>query len=348
MGLKTVLPEIIHRIMPTMRLSNKTLISLAEMICGGAGGSGFHWDNFPYRSSSYLTEFFLACDLPFRHDGSTRKSWVLGCLEKLNEYPSRQPQLPSPPLMRVIAELLDPIELRRNDKDPLAALADVNQTMRRDGLEAYYDDAERCHIRSIGTSVSSATAAAETTWSPQEARRRADIGHRLDQMSEDELIVDFLRPLFAQVGFKRLSVAGHKDKSLEYGTDLWMKFRLPTAQFLYFAVQVKKGKLDAAGKTKNTNVTEVLNQVRMALDHAVFDPEMNKLVLVDHVFIISAGEITKQAKAWLAQRLDSDSRRQVMFMDRDDLLTLAVETRFSFTNGHDGDQEEANVKPVPF
>ena len=103
-----------------------------------------------------------------------------------------------------------------------------------------------------------------------------------------------------------------------------MKFQLPTNHYLYFAAQVKKGKLDSAGKSGNTNISEVLNQIRMVLNYPIWDPETNKRVLVDHVFIISAGQITKQAKTWLGQRLDIDSRRQVIFLDRDDILNLAV------------------------
>lgn len=71
-----------------------------------------------------------------------------------------------------------------------------------------------------------------------------------------------------------------------------MKFQLPTNHYLYFSAQVKKGKLDSAAKSRNTNISEVLNQIRMVLGHPILDPEINKSVLIDHVFIISAGEIT--------------------------------------------------------
>jgi hypothetical protein len=103
-----------------------------------------------------------------------------------------------------------------------------------------------------------------------------------------------------------------------------MKFRLPTGHFIYFAVQVKKGKLDSAGATKasNENVTEVLNQVRMALDNEIFDPEVNRKCLVDHVYVVATGEITKQAKHFVVEKLDRDRRRQVIFMDKDELLDL--------------------------
>jgi len=319
------------------------------MICGGAGGAGFDWPNFPYRSSTYLTEFFRACNLDFVHDGSTRKYWVLERLDELNRLPAQNPQLPPPQLIKVITELLDPIELRQKDKDPDAALADVNLVLARDGLQAFYDGAAKCHIRSIKTQVSSAQSADQMRWTPEEIRRRAWLGEKIDEMSEDQLIEDFLRPIFTQLGFTRLSVSGHKDKSMEYGNDLWMKYQLPTTHFLYFAAQVKKGKLDSMGRTKNTNITEVLNQINMTLKHPIWDPETNKRVLVDHVFIISAGEITKQAKALLGEHLDIESRRQVIFMDRDDLLNLAVGMEFVFEQDEsEGDEGSSDDDNIPF
>ena len=310
------------------------------MICGSVGGVGFAWPNFPYRSSTYLTEFFRGCNLDFAHDGSTRKDWVVDRLNELNGLPARQPQLPSPQIITVITQLLDPVELKQNGKDPNAALSDVNLTLGRDGLQVFYDGAGRCHIRSIATQVSSAQIAGGMKWTPEQIRRRARLAQALDGMSEDQVIGDLLQPLFAQLGFTRLSVAGHKDKSLEYGNDLWMKYQLPTTHYLYFAAQVKKGKLDSAARSSNSNIAEVLNQINMVLSHPIWDPETNKRVLVDHVFIISAGEITKQAKAWLGQHLDLGSRRQVIFMDRDDLLNLAVGVDLSL------DQEEEEEEPA--
>lgn len=70
---------------------------------------------------------------------------------------------------------------------------------------------------------------------------------------------------------------------------------MPTKHIIYFGIQAKKGKLDAAGASKgsNTNVAEILNQALMMLGHEVFDPETSRRVLVDHAFIVAGGEITK-------------------------------------------------------
>lgn len=161
-----------------------------------------------------------------------------------------------------------------------------------------------------------------------ETKKREELANYLNKTTEDELIEEILLPLFRQLGFHRITSAGHKDKALEYGKDIWMKFTLPTQHILYFGIQVKKGKLDASGvsKTGNINVAEIHNQLVMMLGHEIFDPEIGKRVLVDHAFIVAGGEITKAARNWLGGKLDASKRSQVMFMDRDDILNLYVVT----------------------
>jgi len=308
-----------------VRLTKRTLTDLAEMICGSAGGAAFDRQHFPYRSSTYLTEFFANCDMNFVHDGTTRKWWVLGVLEKLNVSPASNPQLPSDGLVRVIQELLDAGEFERSKFDRSAALQALNVAVARDGLQAYFDAGGRCYVRNIGTQATSAgMQLPKRTWTAEELARRAELSSYLDEATEDDFIQRVLVPIFSQMGFIRISVAGHKDKALEYGKDLWMKFQLPTSHFIYFGIQAKRGKLDAAGRSKGENIAEVVNQLRMMLSHPVWDPETNKKHLLDHVFIACAGEITKQAKAWLGEHLDQESRRHILFLDREDLLTLAV------------------------
>ncbi|MGA9652236.1 hypothetical protein [Pedobacter sp.] len=162
--------------------------------------------------------------------------------------------------------------------------------------------------------------------SAAELERKSQLASYLDKVSEDDLIGEVLMPLFRYLGFQRITVAGHKDKALEYGKDIWMKFVLPTQNILYFGVQVKKGKLDSSGqsKTGNANVAEILNQVTMMLGHEIFDPETSRRVLVDHAFIVAAGEITKPARNWLAGKLDASKRSQIMFIEREDILNLYI------------------------
>ena len=149
------------------------------------------------------------------------------------------------------------------------------------------------------------------------------------------MIKEVLLPLFRQLGFHRVTSAGHKDKALEYGKDVWMKFRLPTQHVLYFGIQAKRGKLDASGVSvaANANVAEIHNQVAMMLGHEIFDPEIGKRVLVDHAFIVAGGEITKAARNWLGNKLDASKRNQIMFMDRDDILNLFVVTNLPLPSG---------------
>ena len=141
--------------------------------------------------------------------------------------------------------------------------------------------------------------------------------------------------MFRQLGFHRVTAAGHKDKALEYGKDVWMKYTLPTLHVLYFGIQAKKGKLDAAGvgKDGSSNIAEILNQVTMMLGHEVFDPEVSRRVLVDHAFIVAGGEITKAARNWLGNKLDANKRSQVMFMDREDILNLFTVTNLPLPKG---------------
>ena len=65
-------------------------------------------------------------------------------------------------------------------------------------------------------------------------------------------------------------------------------------------------------------------QILMMLKHPVWDPETNKRNLLDHVFIACAGEITKQAREWLGDHLDQESRRHVLFLEREDILNIAA------------------------
>jgi hypothetical protein len=64
-----------------------------------------------------------------------------------------------------------------------------------------------------------------------------------------------------------------------------------------------------------------------------FDPELNRRVLVDHAFIVAGGQITKQARNCLGNKLDALKRSQVMFVDRDDILNLFIVTNLPLPKG---------------
>jgi hypothetical protein len=197
-------------------------------------------------------------------------------------------------------------------------------------VQVVYESAELAHLLGMaaGDGVAGELKNPHRPLTAAEVKRRHGLAAYLDRCSEDELIEEVLLPLFRQLGFHRITAAGHKDKALEYGKDIWMRYTLPTQHTLYFGIQAKKGKIDASGVTKrdNANVAEIHHQALMMLAHEVFDPETNKRVLVDHAFIVAGGEITKAARNWIGNALDALKRSQIMFMDRADILNLYVVT----------------------
>ncbi len=310
-------------------MRKKTINELADMVCGNSDAVS----NFKYRSSSYLTEFFEDCDMEqFRHDGSTRKWWVAEVLNQVIQEPKDETALPSHAFQTVIKVLMDKADAENDDPDRTAALAVLNISLAREGLEAFYADDNCCYLRNTRTgSEGTLLPSLSRSLSVEERRKKRRLEDFLDQASEDDLIENVLLPLFQTLQFQRVSATGHKDKALEYGKDLWMKYLLPTGHWLYFGLQAKKDKVDAAGKS-DANVAEILNQTSMMLGHQIFDPDINKRRLVDHAIIASGGEITKQAKNWLGERLDASQRSQILFMDRTDIVNLFITHNVPLTN----------------
>lgn len=305
-----------------MQLSDHTLGKLSALICGDKEHKIAK--NFMYRSSSYLTSFFSNCDLHKVHDGSTRKYWALNVLKELNQEPTTLPDLPSDSLIRVIEGLMDQDYFENEQLDRSVALSDINSVLTRESLVVFLDAKGKPHLRNDGTGVSSTSLPQRPRpLSRDESEQRERLSQYLDTASEDDFTNVILVPFFQRLGFHRVDALGHREKMLEYGKDLWMKFQLPTGHWLYFCAQIKRVKIDAKGVSEG-NIAEVLNQSRMAFDHHIFDPDLNKKVLLDHLFIISASVITRAAKAWLAERLDKDQRRQIIFMDREEFLNHAA------------------------
>ncbi len=315
-----------------MRFKKRTLLELADLVCGNLGydnpSAGQNPRYFPYRSSKYITEFFEDLELPHVHDGSTRAAWVADVLEELLAEPHQAHQPPDS-VRRLVDYLMRPAHALNEPPDRSNALRQLNAALAREDFEAFYGEDNHCYLRHIGSLTVSALAAnPHRPLTAAEVDRRNQLAAYLDGCSEDELIEGVLLPLFRQLGYQRITAAGHKDKALEYGKDVWMRYTLPSQHFLYFGLQAKKGKLDASGATRarNANVAEIHNQALMMLAHEIFDPETNKRVLVDHAFIVAGGEITKAARNWLAEALDRPKRSQILFMDRNDILNLYVVT----------------------
>ncbi|MFJ7286095.1 hypothetical protein [Pseudomonas sp. NPDC099000] len=314
-----------------MKWRSRTLEEIADMICGNGDNAPFK-----YRSSSHITRFFRDVDTDYVHDGSTRNYWVAGVLQELLEMPHANAQTPSNVFCQVISTLMDPADAFNEDSKREGALKLLNATLKREGFESFYAEDGQCYLRHIGTStIASPYANPHRPWSKIEVERRDQLTAFLEKSSEDDLIEELLLPLFRQLGFHRITAAGHKDKALEYGKDIWMKYTLPTLHVLYFGIQVKKGKLDSSGVTKGSqaNVAEIHNQVTMMLGHEIFDPELNRRVLVDHAFIVAGGEITKAARNWIGNKLDQAKRSQILFMDREDIVNLYVVSSLAVPTG---------------
>jgi hypothetical protein len=86
-----------------MQIGAGGLTKLAEMICGDK-----QYSYFPYRSSSYLTRFFIDLDLEYVHDGSTRRHWVNDILKDINNQHSQVSSMPSPNMIKVIESVVHP------------------------------------------------------------------------------------------------------------------------------------------------------------------------------------------------------------------------------------------------
>lgn len=302
-----------------MKFHHRNLRAIAECVIGDN-------DEFLYRSSSRITQFFEECDLDYAHDGSTRWAWTSDRLAELLDEPQPAPNTLPPRFVHVLRVLMQKADATDDDPDRARALTELNKPLSREGYEAFYSEDQLLYVRHIGSQKISAPTSPHRPLTQAEIQRRENLSAYLGVCSEDELIENILLPLFRQLGFHRVSAAGHKDKALEYGKDIWMRYTLPTQHLLYFGVQVKKGKLDSAGSSRgsNANIAEIHNQATMMLGHEIFDPETNRKVLVDHAFIVAGGEITKAARNWLGGKLDATKRSQIIFMDREDILNLYV------------------------
>lgn len=241
---------------------------------------------------------------------------------------------------------MDPADARNEGPERQKALGLLNIELVREGFEAFYSSDRKCYLRHIATNtIAMPGPYPHRPFSATELKKREELAGYLDKSSEDELIEEVLLPPFRQLGFHRITATGHTDKMLEYGKDVWMKFLLPTQHVLYFGLQAKKEKLDAAGNSKaeTRNIAEIHNQALMMVGHEIFDPETSKRVLVDHAFIVSGGEITKAARNWLGNKLDATKRSQIMFMDRDDILNLYVVTNLPLPEARSPGRQSTTV-----
>jgi len=196
-----------------MKWKNRNLRELADMICGNTEASTPHY--FQYRSSSYLTEFFEDCDLEFAHDGTTRWAWVAARLADVLAMPHSGISSPPDAFLRIIQSLLDKGAATSGDPDRSKALAALNVVLAREGWQAFYDDDDRAQLRHTATNTIAQLANPSRPFTNLEIERRSQLSQYLATCSEDDLTEHVLLPLFRQLGFHRVTAAGHRDKALE-------------------------------------------------------------------------------------------------------------------------------------
>jgi hypothetical protein len=206
-----------------MQFKERTLAQIADMICGNFDAKETF---FRYRSSSYLTEFFRDCDTDYAHDGSTRRYWVAATLQEILTEPQPTSTAPPDTFARVIRTLMDQSDATNEGPERPRALALLNTALGREGFEALYAEDRQCYLRHIATNtIAISSPNPHRPFSASEKKRREQLLAYVERISEDELIEEVLLPLFRQLGFHRITAAGHKDKALEYGKDIWMSTR---------------------------------------------------------------------------------------------------------------------------
>ena len=121
----------------------------------------------------------------------------------------------------LICHLLDPSHFEADDCDHTQAVNDVSQVLSRDGFRVSYV-ANEVYIEHEPTGAR-ATKPIEKTrpLNPAERKRSKDLLRFLGEANEDEFTEHVVVPLFQYLGYSRVTIKGHRDKSLEFGQDLW-------------------------------------------------------------------------------------------------------------------------------
>ena len=100
-----------------------------------------------------------------------------------------------------------------------------------------------------------------------------------------------------------------------------MRLRLPSGHYLYFVAQVKR-ELRSAASAPGRDVEAVVLQLEKALERTMFDYEVGADIRPDHVFLVVLGSISKDARAFLEERVRADKRRKVLILQRREILAL--------------------------
>lgn len=121
-----------------IKFRDRTLRQLANMIIGDV-------ENFPRRSSSYITEFFEECDTDYAHDGSTRWALTPDTLREILAARIPGAHTVPPVVSAVMARLMEQGEAQQGDPGRTKALSMLNEALGREGFEAFYAEDGRCN-----------------------------------------------------------------------------------------------------------------------------------------------------------------------------------------------------------
>jgi hypothetical protein len=193
-----------------MKFRPRTVHALADMICGNSEAG----NHFEYRSSSYLSEFFIECDTEYRHDGSTRKWWVASVLEKILDEPHPNAQTPPRTFATVIELLMDPEDAKEEGSDRPGALA--ARTSPRSGASGLLAQTKVY----LNIATNSRHTDPHRPFTQAEMERRAASAAYLDKCSEDDLVEKILLPASA-VG---LAHYGGWHGTRPSNTGMWMRY----------------------------------------------------------------------------------------------------------------------------
>jgi hypothetical protein len=110
-----------------MQFKPRNMRATAKMVIGNVS-------YFPYRSSSYITQFFEECDLDFVHDGSTRWWWTSSRLDELLADPQPAANTLPSRFIVVLRTLMDKRDATDDDPDRSLALQVLNEPLKREGF----------------------------------------------------------------------------------------------------------------------------------------------------------------------------------------------------------------------
>lgn len=131
-------------------------------------------------------------------------------LEQMLAEPHDGPTRPPEIFCRLIAQLMSRSDRHNEGPDRSRALAQLNEVLGREGFEAFYGEDNHCYLRHVGTQAIPLLAAnPHRPFSKAEQERRQLLASYLDHCSEDDLIEEVLLPLFRQLGYHRITAAGH-------------------------------------------------------------------------------------------------------------------------------------------